>query len=108
MISGDGRFVAFRSDATNLVPHETNEAVDVFVRDRLNGATERVNLTSRGKQADYEADPFLFEVAGVAISADGRFVAFTLAAPNLGAGGCDQEGDCQLDVFVRDRQEGRT
>ena len=38
-ISADGRFVAFNSDATNLVPGDTNGARDVFVRDRQTGTT---------------------------------------------------------------------
>src|SRR4051812_46273240 len=42
-ISGDGRFVAFESDAANLVAGDTNGRIDVFVHDRLGGRTERVS-----------------------------------------------------------------
>src|SRR3990172_2224779 len=47
-ISADGRYVAFSSDATNLVPGDTNTATDVFVRDRQSGTTERVSVDSAG------------------------------------------------------------
>jgi Tol biopolymer transport system component len=62
-ISADGRFVAFQSFASNLVPSDTSYAHDVFVRDRQSGGTERVS-----PQTDNGAfDP--------SISADGRFIA---------------------------------
>jgi Tol biopolymer transport system component len=96
-ISADGRFVAFSSNATNLVAGDTNMASDVFVRDRLNGTTERVSVDSAGAQADGGA-------AVTSISADGRFVAFYSSATNLVAG--DTNG--VDDVFVRDRQLGTT
>ena len=54
-ISADGRFVAFLSDATNLVPGDTNGAGDVFVRDRQTGTTERVSVGPGGVQADAAA-----------------------------------------------------
>src|SRR5690606_40951715 len=47
-LSGDGRYVAFQSIATNLVPGDTNGATDVFVHDRLTGVTERVSVASDG------------------------------------------------------------
>ena len=68
-ISADGRFVAFDSDATNLVPGDTNGVHDVFVRDRRTGTTERVSVGRGGAQGNGPA-------IGPAISADGRFVAF--------------------------------
>lgn len=51
-ISGDGRFVAFGSSASNLVRHDDNEAIDVFVRDRRRGVTKRVSVGSRGQQGN--------------------------------------------------------
>ena len=51
-ISADGRFVAFYSMATNLVPGDTNGTGDVFVRDRQTGTTERVSVGSGGVQGD--------------------------------------------------------
>ena len=96
-ISGDGRFVAFHSEATNLVVGDTNAAQDVFVRDRLLGTTERVSVDSIGTQSDFGSeDP--------KISADGRYVAFQSDATNLVAG--DTNG--ASDIFVHDRQTGTT
>ena len=98
-ISSDGRFVAFVSDADNLVSKDTNSTPDVFVRDRLLGTTERVSVTSAGGQADGSSH-------GPAISADGRFVAFESDAQNLIPGGSPFPSGDQ--VYVRDRQTGTT
>src|SRR3989442_15658885 len=77
-ISGDGRFVMFNSYATNVVPGDTNEAADVFVRDRLTGVTERVSVSSDAAQAAFGSS-----VSAGGISKDGRFVAFISRAVNL-------------------------
>jgi len=96
-ISGDGRFVAFLSGASNLVANDSNQMNDVFVRDRQTGVTERVNVSSSGVQANGQsADP--------AISADGRFVAFDSFASNL----VDLDANGLQDVFVHDRLTGTT
>src|SRR5439155_1444704 len=98
-ISADGCFVAFASFASNLVSGDTNGAPDVFVHDRLTGATERVSVASDGTQAqgnDRQSAP--------SISADGRFVAFDSFASSLVSG--DTTG--LLDVFVHDRLTGAT
>ena len=108
MVSGTGRFVGFRSRASNLVPDDTNNALDVFVYDRLRGKTTRVSVATDGAQAD--ADGFrrsLRENTFMSrpfLSANGRFVAFTSRAPNL------VEGDLNgmSDVFVHDLVTGRT
>jgi len=94
-MSGDGRFVAFCSDATNLVPDDTNRQRDVFVRDRLNGTTERVSIGSAGEQANRGS-------IAPAISGDGRYVAFCSGATNLLPGDTNNA----MDMFVRDRQTG--
>ena len=96
-ISSDGRFVVFTSRATNLVPGDTNQSEDVFVRDLLLGATERVSVGAASAQGLGDSHRAL-------ISAHGRFVSFTSTAPNLVAG--DTNG--QEDVFVRDRLLGVT
>ena len=96
-ISADGRFVAFGSDATNLVAGDTNESADIFVRDRLAGTTERVSVDSSGAEANGLS---LF----CSISADGRYVVFGSVASNLVA--TDTNG--MPDVFVHDRQTGTT
>jgi len=106
-ISADGRFVAFASDADNLVAGDTNTAPDVFVRDRQTGATERVSVTSDGTQGNGASGgpaTGLLAIGVPAISADGRFVVFPSNATNLVAG--DTNGS--TDVFVRDRQTGVT
>ncbi len=90
-VSADGRFVAFRSDASNLVAGDTNFAADIFVRDRQTGQTTRVSVASDGTEANL-ASYF------ASISADGRFVAFHSNASNLVAG--DTNGN--QDVFVHD------
>lgn len=94
-ISGDGRFVAFNSPAGNLVPNDHFNN-DVFVYDRLNATIERVNVGPSGEEADPGANSF-----AAAISADGRFVAFTSSASNF-----DVDWDPDFDVFVKDRLTG--
>ena len=96
-LSGDGRFVAFDSVATNLVAGDTNAVSDVFVHDRQTGTTTRVSVATGGVQAN--GGSFL-----PALSMDGRFVAFHSSATNLVAG--DTNGG--TDVFVHDRQTGTT
>jgi len=98
----DGRFVAFTSLATNLVPGDTNLVADVFVRDRIVGTTERVSLSSRGREGD--AHSGLGTPTGASISANGRFVVFASSASNFAKG--DVNGNA--DVFVRDRVTGTT
>ncbi len=91
-ISADGAFVAFHSDANNLVSGDTNDTFDVFMHDLQTGATNRVSVASDGTQGDYSSgDP--------SISADGRYVAFSSYAQNLVSG--DTNGS--EDVFVHDR-----
>jgi Tol biopolymer transport system component len=90
-ISSDGRFVAFESNATNLVTGDTNGLPDIFVRDLLTGKTTRVSVDSLGRQANGSS-------YNAAISADGRFVAFESDATNLVMG--DTNG--KRDVFVYD------
>jgi Tol biopolymer transport system component len=96
-ISADGRFVAFHSDASNLVPEDTNGSPDVFLHDRLTGVTEIVSVASDGTHGDSTSkDP--------SISADGRLVAFWSYAGNLVAG----DTNMLVDIFVHDRQTGET
>src|SRR5262249_4022499 len=75
-ISADGRYVAFTSLASNLVPRDTNGYGDVFVRDRRTGTTERVSVGTGGAEAHHVS-------ASPSISADGRYVAFTSFASDL-------------------------
>jgi Tol biopolymer transport system component len=96
-VSGDGRFVAFSSDASNLVPGDSNHATDVFVRDVRDGTTRRLSVGPGGRQADGSS-------GNAVISRDGRVVAFTSGAANLVPG--DTNG--VVDIFVRDRVAGVT
>ena len=96
-LSPDGRYVVFHSDATNLVPGDTNGRRDVFLRDRNSGTLEIVSRTSTGGLANFDS-------SGGAVTPDGRYVAFHSVASNLVAG--DTNG--VSDVFVRDRQLGTT
>ncbi|MER7043531.1 RICIN domain-containing protein [Streptomyces jumonjinensis] len=96
-ISADGRYVAFESSAANLVAGDTNNALDVFVRDRQSGATERVSLSSGGGQG-------LLSSYAPSISGDGRYVAFSSDAETL----VPYDTNAVEDVFVRDRQAGTT
>jgi len=96
-LSPDGRYVAFTSDATNLVPGDTNGAYDGFVHDRSTGSTSRVTLTDGDTQADARS-------YAPVISAEARYVAFVSDATNLVPG--DTNG--VADIFVRDRRAGTT
>jgi Ca2+-binding RTX toxin-like protein len=90
-ISADGRYVAFASGASNLVPGDTNGDSDVFVKDLQTGAVTLVSRDPAGNQGNLQSyDP--------SISADGRYVAFTSHASNLVSG--DTNGIA--DVFVKD------
>lgn len=124
-ISADGRFVAFTSAATNLVPGDTNDAEDVFVRDRVTNETARVSVSSSGRQGGDPHDPASIALRGaserdddtdsfgsVSISADGRFIAFDSElidlVPDDGRGDESEVGFVGRDVFVHDRITGRT
>lgn len=105
-VSGDGRYIAFGSSATNLVAGDTNGAPDVFVHDLQTGLTELVSVASDGTQGDGESNY-------PSISSDGRFVAFMSRAGNLVPGDTNScwwpGGDTSCaDVFVHDRQTGLT
>jgi Tol biopolymer transport system component len=96
-ISADGRYVAFQSDATNLVAGDTNGVGDVFTRDRITGVTVRISVSSSGTQSNgYSA------ISGV--SANGRFVTMDSDATNLVVGDLNN----WRDVFVHDVLTGST
>jgi Tol biopolymer transport system component len=89
-ISGDGRFVAFTSKASNLVADDHNAVSDVFVRDRQTHKTTRVSVGHGGVEANGPSST-------PAISTDGRVISFASAATNLVPGDRNGVGD----VFVR-------
>jgi hypothetical protein len=96
-ISASGRFVAFMSRATNLVPRDTNRVSDVFVRDLQSGTTRRVSISNHGHQANRgSGEPV--------ITASSGSVAFTSYATNLTA----RDRNDSSDIFVRNLSLGAT
>lgn len=97
-VSGDGRYVAFWSDATDLVPGDTNDTSDFFVRDRVAGTTTRVSVSSEGRQGHAPPTAPDSTAGAAALSDDGRFVAFDSALIDL----TDDAPAGPLQVYVRD------
>ena len=103
-ISGNGRYVAFLSYASNLIDGDTNAAPDIFVADATNlfaGPPERVSVNNGGAQIN----GYSSALSPSAISSDGRFVAFAVDTPVSIDGSNAGNG---ADVFVRDRTLGTT
>ena len=101
-ISADGRYVAFHSDAKNLVPNDNNGddrhwVDDVFLRDRVEGTTTLVSVSTSGKQGNSAS-------SAPAMTPDGRFIAFESLATNFAR----RDRNRAYDVFVRDLVEGTT
>lgn len=96
-ISADGRYVAYDSNASNLVAGDTNAFQDSFIKDTVTGITTRISTDSSGGQGNSQS-------SGPAISADGRYVAFRSHSTNLVAG----DTNSWLDVFVKDTVTGVT
>ena len=99
-LSANGRYVAFGSYASNLVPEGDDNGdgnPDVYVNDRLTHQTRRVSVASDGTQGnDWSWKPD--------ISADGHLITFSSWSSNLVSG----DTNSRLDVFVHDLQEGET
>lgn len=96
-VSMDGRFVAFTSDAFNLVSADTNGEADIFVRDLQLGTTTRVSVATSGLQSNRGSwNP--------SISDDGRWISFESLASNLVTGDTNNA----MDVFLHDRLNGTT
>jgi Tol biopolymer transport system component len=96
-VSGNGRFVAFTAEASNLVQGDTNGVQDVFVHDRRTDTTTRISVNGRGRQGNDDS-------GYPSVSATGRFIVFSSGATNLvpnDANGFD-------DLFVHDRLTGTT
>ena len=96
-ITADGRYIAFSSDATTLVPGDTNGTTDVFIHDMQMGVTTRVSVHSNGAQSDKGSyNPF--------ISSDGRYIVFDSWAANL----VSDDTNARYDIFVHDMQMDAT
>jgi hypothetical protein len=102
VISGDGRYVAFSSNATNLVPGDTNGLWDIFVRDRVLGTTERISVKSDGSQVtanDLTGTANTTAAASLwSMTADGRYVTFTSYAQLV-----PQDTNQNQDIYLFDR-----
>lgn len=98
-ISGDGRYVAYASQAPNHVPNDNNKKVDIFVYELSTRVTTRVSVSSTGQEANGDA-----YTDDVEISRDGRYLAYTSAASNL----VPNDTNNFPDVFFHDRQTGET
>ena len=97
-LSSDGRYVAFCSGASNLVPNDTNKVPDTFVYDTYLGVAERISVTNSGAEVYGWTN-----CEGVDISGDGRYVAFGSDTAEL----ADATGqNAYNDIFLRDRQNG--
>jgi Tol biopolymer transport system component len=96
-ISTNGRFALFESSAANLVPGDTNQVADIFLRDLVAGTTALVSVNTNGMAARGAS-------RGSVITPDGRYAAFASEASDLVAG--DTNGIA--DVFLRDLQAGTT
>lgn len=94
-VSYGGRYVAFRSDAANLVENDTNGIADIFVRDRQTGSTTRVSVSSTGVESDSDC-------YNPVISSNGRYVAFTTGAATLVPSITD------FGIYIHDLQTGQT
>jgi Tol biopolymer transport system component len=104
-LSKDGRFAVMTSEATNLVPNDTNGRADLFVVEVATGAIERVNVSSQGAQSVGSSNYL------ASISRNGRRIAFTSDAPDLVPGDTNQTFGgfgLAIDVFVRDLDSGTT
>jgi len=99
-LSDDGRYVAFWSEASNLVTNDTNNSFDVFVHDRDTGTTSRVSVDSAGN----EAGSSITGSTNADISFDGRYVVFRSEAANLVA----NDTNNAWDIFLHDRVAGTT
>ena len=91
-ISSDGRYVAFRSNSTNLLPNPNGS--QIYIRDRITGITSKASAALDGSWANSGVD-----VCG--ISGDGRYVAFSSSATNLVSG-----ANSWTQIYLKDLQTG--
>lgn len=97
-LSRNGRFIAFQSDATNLVEGDRNNTSDIFLHDRLSGETIRVSIASDGGEGNAIS-------WGPSLSSDGRLIFFLSDASNLTT---DDANGSMTDLFFHDRLTRKT
>lgn len=90
-ISGDGRYIAFKSLANNIVGNDVNAGADIFIRDTLLGTTTAVSVTENGSTGNAASH-------GPSMSSNGRYVSYHSSASNLVNGDTNN----QQDIFIRD------
>lgn len=96
-MADNGRYVAFSSLSTNLIPNDNNSSRDIFVRDMEAGTTTRVSVGSDGTESNSDSiRPF--------ISSDGRFVCFVSTSTNLS----QNDSDWDKDIYMHDSETGET
>lgn len=100
-LSADGRYLAYFSDAGNVIPNDTNGCRDVFVRDLMTGTNVLVSVNTNGVVGDSLS-------TAPAISGNGRYVAFTSSANDLVANVIYNAIYNAQNVFARDLQSGTT
>ena len=100
-LSGDGRYVAYLSTASDVVSNDTSGLLEAFIRDRTTGLTSRVSVSSAGVQ---QSGGVPVGTPSIAISPDGRTTAFIATSPSLVPG----KTSTQADVFVHDSVTGST
>ena len=115
--AGDGRFLAFISGASNLVPNDTNEQFDIFVWDRETNQVERTSISADGTEGNETSGAMPFHEgigSALTISGDGRFVAYGSLATNLADGVVNECADYRgftracYNIYLYDRQTGTT
>jgi PASTA domain len=90
-MSSDGRYVAYQTEATDIVPGDQNGVGDIVIYGRQSGAVDRLSLTNSGNESDNES-------IHPSISGDGTLVAYESLAANLVGGDSNRFND----IFVRD------
>lgn len=96
-ISGDGRYIAFQSDATNLVSNDNNDFTDIFVYDRQTRQIRRISINSNGTEGNFVS---FFP----AISSDGHYITYQSDATNL----VENDNNRTTDIFVHELKTGIT
>ncbi len=96
-LSADGRYVAFSSNATNLVLNDNNDKKDIFVKDRRSGTMQLVSINSDGTQGNSDS-------TNPSISDDGRYITFESFSDTLTSG----DTNSKTDIFLHDRQNHTT
>ncbi len=109
VLSADGKFVAFSSASSNLVPGDSNGFADIFIRDRTDGTIELISHAPDGSPGNGQSGLMVWSGYGLSISSDGRYIIYVTEATNLSKKApveCNPTGlVCNL-LYLYDRQAG--